>query len=145
MDNIIVFIIGFILGVIAVAIAMEISIKKTKGSESPIRFTDTWSLSEFINPRIVAEHYIDLLPSNKTKILVNMYKDPSFFKDAEVRQDSKVKGNFIIDDDRALILAGPMKQAEIGVWTVDKEVLKRLNSYFNDIWDTAEPFTKKDK
>jgi|GEM_PF-4097556 sugar-specific transcriptional regulator TrmB len=138
MDSIIIFSIGFILGVVAVAIAIEIGVKKTPKGESPVRFTETWDISEFINPRIIAEHYIDVTPSKRSRVLVNQYKDPSFFKDAEVKRDYKVKGNIILDDDRALILAGPMKRNEIGVWTVDKEVLKRLNAYFNELWSTAE-------
>jgi hypothetical protein len=38
-----------------------------------------------------------------------------------------------------LILSGPIKQDELGIWTVEKEMLEKLNRYFNDSREKATP------
>ena len=149
MENIIIFVVGFILGVITVALAIELGMKKTPTSEPSSRVTQYWSIAEITNPRIVAEHLGDDvdIPKN-AKLVVNNVSDEAKLKNMAVKQHSGVKGNFILGDDRALLLAGPIQKNEIGVWTVEKEILSKLNTYFDKSWQKAttmksEPSKKK--
>ena len=45
-----------------------------------------------------------------------------------------LKSDFIVGDDRALILAGPIKKDEVGFWTVEKEIVEKLNQEFDEMW-----------
>ena len=137
MDMVIGFIIGVIVGVVFVALAVELGMKKTSKGEPASRPTQKWSLSEIKNPRIVAEYLGDVALPKNAKVVVNQYNDKEMFKGIEAREHAGIKGNFVLGDDRALILAGPIKNQEIGVWTVEKEVLHKLNAYFEDSWSKA--------
>jgi hypothetical protein len=68
------------------------------------------------------------------------------FAGIDVKEHAGIKGNIIIGDDRVLILAGPIKKDEVGFWTVEKEIVEKLNSDFENLWDEAtemEPEEKK--
>jgi len=62
--------------------------------------------------------------------VVNEYQDGALLKGIEVKQHSDIRGNFILGDDRALILSGPIKQDELGVWTVEKDMLEKTQQIF---------------
>lgn len=127
-------IIGFVIGIVVVSLAIEIGLKRTLKSEPASRHTKKWNISEISNPRIMAEYLGDVeLPEN-SKLLVNKYKDAEMFAGINVKKHSGIKGNFIIGDDRALILAGPVKQDEVGIWTVEKDIIEQLNSEFDEKW-----------
>ncbi|RLI65603.1 MAG: hypothetical protein DRO67_02450 [Candidatus Asgardarchaeum californiense] len=132
--DILTFIVGFIIGVICVALAIELGMKKTSKTEPASRTTQKWSISEIRNPRIIAEYLGDVEIPKKAKVVVNQYDDESLLKGLDVKIHSGIKGNFILGDDRALLLAGPIKKDEIGVWTVEKEIMEKLNRYFEDAW-----------
>ena len=133
------FIIGLIIGVITVGLAIEIGMRRVNKTQPATKPTHKWSLSEIKNPRILAENLgIIELPKN-AKIVVNEYQDGAVLKGINVKQHTDIRGNFILDDDRALILSGPIKQDELGVWTVEKDMLEKLNRYFNDSWEKAAP------
>ena len=104
-------ILGFIIGVVVVGIAVEFGTKK-KQNNSPS-----------------SKH----IPKN-TKIIVNKYKDSQNLKGLDARKNKEIKGNYIIGDDRALILAGPLKKDEVGFWTVEKEIVEELNKEFFENW-----------
>ena len=133
------FIIGLIIGVIIIGIAIEIGMRRVNKTQPATRPTHKWSIAEITNPRIIAENMGDIdLPRN-AKIVVNEYENGMALKGIEVKQHSGIRGNFILGDDRALILSGPIKQDELGIWTVEKEMLEKLNRYFNDSWEKATP------
>lgn len=130
-------IIGIIIGIISVGLAIELGMKKTNPTQPASRPTHNWSFSEISNPRIIAEHMGDMeLPKN-AKVVVNRYDNKDLFKGVEVKEHSGIRGNFILGDDRALILSGPIKEDELGIWTVEKVMLDRLNEYFEDSWSKA--------
>jgi len=139
------FVIGFVVGVISVALAIELGMKKTSKSEPASRSTQKWSISEIRNPRIVAEYLGDIEIPKNSKLVVNKFKDDKIFKGLNVRRHTKVKANFILGDDRALILSGPMKKDEIGIWTVEKEILKKLNTYFEESWSKGTALKQEEK
>ena len=139
------FIIGFIIGVIAVALAMEIGIKRNAKTEPSTRSTKTWSIREVNNPRILAEYLGDVDIPKNSKLLVNQYQTNRIFDCVEVRHHSDIKGNFVLGDDRALILAGPLKQDEIGIWTVEKDILEKLNAYFEAAWENGTKVNHHEK
>ena len=143
--DIVTFIVGFVIGVVVVALAIELGVRKTSKSEPSSRSTQNWSISEIRNPKVVAEYLVDVDIPKHSKLLVKQYRDGAVFTDLEVRQSSDIKGNFVVGDDRALILAGPMKQDEIGVWTVEKEILEKLNAYFEESWENAEELEQPKK
>ena len=133
------FIIGLIIGVITIGVAIEIGMRRVNKTQPATRPTHKWSIAEITNPRIIAENMGDIdLPRN-AKIVVNEYENGMALKGIEVKQHSGIRGNFILGDDRALILSGPIKQDELGIWTVEKEMLEKLNRYFNDSWEKATP------
>jgi len=130
-------IIGFFLGIIVVGIAFEIGMKKLTGSTPASKHTKTWDISEISNPRIMAEYLSDVeLPKN-SKVLVNKYKSKEVLTGLQAKEHRGIRGNFILGDDRALILAGPIKKHEIGFWTVEEDIVKQLNQQFNQMWTEA--------
>ena len=137
--DVIAFIVGLIIGVITVGLAIEIGMRRVNKKEPATRPTHKWSIAEIANPRIIAENMgVIELPKN-AKIVVNEYQDGSILKGIDVKQHSGIRGNFILGDDRALILSGSIKQDELGIWTVEKDMLEKLNRYFNDSWEKATP------
>jgi hypothetical protein len=140
-------VIGFALGVVVVALAIEVGMKKTSKVEPTSKEAKGWNLSEISNPRIMAEYLGDDVKLPKgSKVIVNQYKDKNMFAGIDVKEHAGVKGNIIIGDDRVLILAGPIKKDEVGFWTVEKEIVEKLNSDFRNLWDEAtrmEPEEKK--
>jgi hypothetical protein len=137
--DVVAFIIGLLIGVVTVGLAIEIGMKRVNKTQPGTRPTHKWSIEEITNPRIIAENMGALeLPKN-AKIVVNEYENGMTLKGIEVKQHSGIRGNFILGDDRALILSGPIKQDELGIWTVEKDMLEKLNKYFNDSWEKATP------
>ena len=136
--DIISLIIGFAIGVILVGLAIEIGSKKTTPVNSASKKAKSWSISEISNPKIMAEYLSDVeLPKN-SKIIVNTYKNKEMLAGLDVREHKGIKGNFIVGDDRALILSGPIRKDEIGFWTVEKEIVDKLNQEFDDMWAEGE-------
>jgi len=127
-------ILGFIIGVVIVGIAVEFGTKKKQNISPSSKHTKNWDISELSNPRIMAEYLGDIKIPKNTKIIVNKYKDAELLKDLDARKNKNIRGNYIIGDDRALILAGPMKKDEIGFWTIEKEIVDKLNNEFYEKW-----------
>ena len=143
--DIIAIIIGFIIGVITVGFAIELGMRKSDKTQPLSRPTHKWSISEISNPRIIAEHMGNMdLPKN-AKVVVNQFENEDVFKGTKVKKHSGIRGNFILGDDRALILAGPIKEDELGIWTVEKAMLDKLNRYFDDSWSKAIKMTQDEK
>ncbi|MDH7516843.1 MAG: hypothetical protein QHH19_00610 [Candidatus Thermoplasmatota archaeon] len=127
-------IIGFVIGVVFLGIAIEIGTKKTTRSQPASKPTKSWHISEITNPKIMAEYLGDIEIPKDSKVIVNKYKDKKMLAGLNVKSNPDLKGNFIIGNDRALILAGPVKKDEIGIWTVEKEIVEKLNDEFNQLW-----------
>lgn len=128
---------GFIIGVIVVGIAVEFGTKKKQNNTPQSKHTKKWDISEISNPRVVAEYLGDIEIPKNTKVIVNKYKNDELLKGLDVRKNSNIKGNYIIGDDRALILAGPLKDGELGFWTIEKEIVEDLNNEFFKIWSQS--------
>ncbi len=131
--------IGFGIGVVVVAIAIEFGTKKTTPESPSSRRTYEWDISEVDNPKIMAEYLGEVrLPAHSNaKILVNKYKDKHRFDGLNVRHHKQIAGNYVLGEDRALILSGPLKQDEIGFWTVEKEIVESLHRDFDAKWRDA--------
>ncbi len=127
-------IIGFVIGVVFLGIAIEIGTKKTTRSQPASKPTKSWHISEISNPKIMAEYLGDIDIPKGSKVIVNKYRDKQMLTGLNVKSNPDLKGNFIIGDDRALILAGPVKKDEIGIWTVEKEIVEKLNEEFDQLW-----------
>ena len=143
--EIITLVIGFALGVVVVGLAVEVGMRKTSKSEPTAREAKSWSISEISNPRIIAEYLGDVKIPKDAKVIVNQYKDKKMLAGLDVKEHSDIKGNFVIGDDRALILAGPIKKGEVGFWTVDKEIVEKLNNDFENFWDEATKMDPEEK
>jgi hypothetical protein len=143
--DVVAFIIGFLIGVITIGLAIEIGMRRVNKDQSGTRPTHKWSIAEIANPRIIAENMGDIeLPKN-AKVVVNDYDNENTLKGIDAKHHSGIRGNFILGDDRALILSGPIKQDELGIWTVEKEMLEKLNKYFNDSWEKATPLVENEQ
>jgi len=127
-------IIGFVIGLVVVGIAIELVTKKKPETSPASSHTKKWNISEITNPRIMAEHLGDVEIPKNAKVLVNMYRNKDMLKELDVREHEEIKGNFIVGDDRALILAGPVKKDEIGFWTVEKKIVEKLSDEFDEMW-----------
>ena len=130
-------IVGIIIGFVFVGFAIELGMKKSSSKQSSSRPTHKWSISEIPNPRIVAEYMGDVKLPNNAKVVVNKYENMAQLKGKQVKQHPGIRGNFILGDNRALVLSGPIKEDELGIWTVEKEMLDKLNKYFEDSWYKA--------
>jgi len=132
--DVIAILIGFIIGVICVGLAIELGMKKTNNKLPASRPTHKWSIAEISNPRIIAENMGEIALPKNAKVVVNQFEDKNKFVGMEVKEHSGIRGNFILGDDRALILSGPLNDNELGIWTVEKGMLEKLNRYFEDSW-----------
>lgn len=133
--DIISLVIGFAIGVIGLGLAIEIGMKKTIQIQPASKHTKKWNLSEISNPRIMAEYLSDVELPKGSKIIVNQYKNKEMLAGLDVKEHKGIRGNYILGDDRVLILAGPVKKDEIGFWTVEKDIVEKLNQEFNEMWD----------
>jgi len=127
--------IGFIIGVIIVSLAIEIGMRKTSQVPPASKHTQNWDINEITNPKVVAEYLSDIELPKGSKLVVNQYRSKDVLTGLDVKENKGVRGNFIVGDDRALILSGPMRKGEIGFWTVEKDIVEKLNKEFNDMWD----------
>ena len=145
MVDILSLIIGFGIGIIVVGIAIEFGAKKTVKPLPSSRPAQKWSIEEISNPKIMAEYLGDIEIPKNAKLIVNKYKEGLNFDGVDVRRNPTIKGNFIIGDDRALILAGPIKKDEVAFWTVEKEIVDALHRKFEDTWHSATKLPEKTK
>jgi len=127
--------IGFIIGVILVSLAIEIGMRKTSQVPPASKHTQSWDINEITNPKVVAEYLSDIELPKGSKLVVNQYRSKDMLTGLDVKENKGVKGNFIVGDDRALILSGPLRKGEIGFWTVEKDIVEKLNKEFNEMWD----------
>lgn len=133
------FILGLVVGVVVVGFAIELGLRRFNRAAPSTQPTHKWTLAEIKNPRIIAETMGSIdLPQN-AKVVVNTYPNKAMFKGMDVKHHGGIKGNFIIGDDRALILSGPVEQSELGLWTVEKDTMQKLNRYFEDSWAKGTP------
>jgi len=135
-------IIGFAIGVIFVALAIEIGIKKSSQEVPASKHTKKWSISEISNPRIMAEYLSDIDLPKGSKVIVNQYKDKEMLAGLDAKEHKGLRGNFIVGDDRALILSGPIKKDEVGFWTVEKEIVEQLKEEFDEMWSEGSSIHK---
>ena len=134
MDWLVGLIIGFVIGLISVGFAIELGMKKSNKAQPASRPTHKWSIDEISNPRIIAENIGDITLPKNAKVIVNQPQDKDKLLGMDVKTHSGIRGNFILGDDRALILSGPIKDDGLGIWTVEKGMLDKLNRYFEDSW-----------
>ena len=132
--DIISLIIGFVMGVILVSLAIEIGLKKSTQHNPASKHTKKWSISEISNPRVMAEYINEVDLPKDSKVLVNKYKTKATFAGLDVKEHKGIRGNYIVGEDRALILAGPIKKDEVAFWTVEKDIVQRLNQEFDNMW-----------
>lgn len=130
-------VVGIVIGVVFVGFAIELGMKKFNIKQSASRPTHKWSISEISNPRIIAEYMGDMDLPDDAKIVVSNYENKDQFRGKNVKEHSGIRGNFILGDNRALVLAGPIKKDELGIWTIEKEMLEKLNRYFEESWSKA--------
>lgn len=135
MVDVISLVIGFAIGVVVVGLALEIGLKKSLSITPASKHTKSWDISEITNPKIMAEYLSDVDIPKNSKVIVNKCKNKDILANLDVRENSGIRGNFIVGDDRALILAGPINRNEVGFWTVEKEIVKQLNEEFDEMWE----------
>ena len=135
--DILALIIGFAIGVVVVSLAFEIGSKKTSRTSPASKHTKNWKISEISNPRVMAEYLIDAEIPKGSKVIVKKCKDQNVLKGLNAKTHKAIRGNYIIGDDRALILSGPVKKNEIGFWTVEKDIVQQLNQDFEQMWNDA--------
>ncbi|RLF40211.1 MAG: hypothetical protein DRN12_05920 [Thermoplasmata archaeon] len=138
-------VIGFGLGVIIVGIAIEFGTRKPVKPTSASRPAHKWSIEEISNPKIMAEYLGDIDIPKNSKLIVNRYKEGLNFDGIDARRDPTLRGNFILGDDRALILAGPIKKDEVAFWTVEKEIVEALHRKFEESWQSAMKLSDETK
>ena len=143
--DVIAILIGFIIGVVCIGLAIELGMKKTSNRFPASRPTHKWSVEEISNPRIIAENMGEIALPKNAKVVVNQFEDKNKFVGMEVKEHSGIRGNFILGDDRALILSGPINDNELGIWTVEKGMLEKLNRYFEDSWSKGSRMQHEEK
>lgn len=128
--------IGFVIGVIVAAMAIEIGFKQPKEPDRLARLSYTWSISEISNPKIVAEYLLEMDIPSDARLVFKECKDKKKLVEEEIqmRQNETISANFIVGDNRALILSGPIKNGEMGVWTIDPVIIKKLQGEFERLW-----------
>ncbi|RLF38235.1 MAG: hypothetical protein DRN03_00220 [Thermoplasmata archaeon] len=127
--------VGIVIGIIISISAIELSRRKPKKIENAFRCTERWSIDNFRNPKVVAEYLLDAssIPRN-AKIVVKKCSDKSNLRGLDIRYNPNVKGSFVVESDRAIILSGPFKENELALITVNKDIVNRLNELFEAYW-----------
>lgn len=138
--------IGFFIGVIVVFLAIEIGMRRAFSGSPKSKHAKKWDINEITNPRIMAEYLMDgvTIPQG-SKVIVNQYKNKDNLQGIQAKKHGGIRGNYIIGDDRVLILSGPFKNDEFGVWTVEKDIVEKLNQEFEDKWDEASSIKFEEK
>lgn len=134
MVDVISLVVGFALGVVLVGVALEIGMKRSSRTIPASKHTKKWNISEISNPKIMAEYLSNVDIPKNSKVLFNKVKNKDVLTGVNAKEHSSIKGNFIVGDDRALILSGPVNKDEIGFWTVEKEIVRQLNEEFDAMW-----------
>lgn len=130
--------VGLVIGAIISLMALSIALPKRRERNEPSsRYTSNWSLSTLTNPRIVAEYLLDVDIPPGARVVVKQCKDKEKLKGLNVRYNPNVKGCFALGEDRAIILAGPFKNREPAVITVEKNILLKLNDRFESYWNNG--------
>lgn len=143
MMDILSLVIGFGIGVVVVAIAIEFGTKRTTKQTPSSRRTTDWSLQEIKNPKIMAEYLGNIDIPRNSQVLVHKYKTGRNFDGSYARKSNGIRGNYILGEDRALILSGPVKSDELGFWTVEKEIVDQLHQEFDSYWNNAFDIPKE--
>ena len=130
-------VIGFVIGVIGVILAIEIGIRKSTKVPPASSHAKSWNISEISNPKIMAEYLSDVDLPKDSKVIVKKFKNKEMLAGLDVKEHKGIKGNYIVGDDRALILSGPIKKGEVAFWTVEKDIVTKLNQEFADMWTEA--------
>jgi len=143
--DILALIIGFAIGVVVISLAFEIGSKRTGRSEPASKHTKNWKISEISNPRVMAEYLVSADIPKGSKVIVNKIKDESILTGLNAKTHKGIRGNYIIGDDRALILSGPLKKNEVGFWTVEKDIVEKLNQDFEEKWADATRMKSEEK
>jgi hypothetical protein len=129
--------IGFVIGIIAATMAIEFGMRKPPESttfQSTARLTSLWSVSEIKKPRVVAEYIDDVELPKDAKVVFKDCKNMRTLKDVEAKRNPNVKANFVVGEDRALILSGYLKEGELGIWVIDPSIIKKLEMEFDRLW-----------
>ncbi|MCD6107887.1 hypothetical protein B6U70_01560 [Euryarchaeota archaeon ex4484_162] len=132
--------IGFIIGLIAATMAIEFGMRKPIEStfKSTARLTYMWSLSEIKNPRLVAEYLDEMMIPKNAKVVFKECSDTKVLEDVSARKNEDIRANFVLGDERALLILGPVREGQMGVWIIDPFILKKLESEFERLWSKGE-------
>jgi len=93
----------------------------------------------------MAEYLVSADIPKGSKVIVNKIKDESILTGLNAKTHKGIRGNYIIGDDRALILSGPLKKNEVGFWTVEKDIVEKLNQDFEEKWADATRMKSEEK
>lgn len=130
-------VVGIILGVIVAGMAIELASKKSSSSpERTSRISYTWGFAEIHNPKIVAEYLDDIDVPDDARVVCQKCKNEAKLveKEIQMKHNNDISANFIVGDNRALILSGSVRYGEMGVWTVDPIIISKLQGEFERLW-----------
>jgi len=130
--------VGFIIGLIVATMAIEFGMRKPVESatfHSTARLTYVWSLSEIRNPSVVAEYLDEIEIPKNARVVFKECKDIKILKDIKARKNEDIRVNFVLGDNRALILSGPIKEGQMGIWVIDPFILRKLKAEFERLWN----------
>lgn len=130
--DLIAFVAGLIVGIVAVSIAVEFAWKKDV-PEKKCKLVKKWRQHEIKNPLIVTEKLLTEPPKH-AKIVV---KEPSSFA-KKARENTNVKGNFIVGIEKALIFAGDIRDDQLAMLTSDEDIINELHDTFYSLYKTPE-------
>ncbi|MCD6512963.1 MAG: hypothetical protein J7K61_05115 [Thermoplasmata archaeon] len=133
--DIISFVTGLVVGILAVSIAVEFAWRKSF-PEKTCKITEKWDLNDIQAPMIVAEKLLVEPPSNAKVVVAS---PTPFAKNA--RENSDLKGNFVVGLNKAYIFGGEIKEGQIAIVTADEDIMKDLKSKFYEYWKKKERVT----
>jgi len=98
------------------------------------KLTDVWSLTELKNPLIMAEQLHITPPQNAKVVVAN-----TILQKGNVKKHPRVRGNFALGENRALLFTGEIKPGKLALWTIDEVIIEKLRNEFYRLWkDTPE-------
>src|SRR5687768_7100383 len=126
-------------------VVVEATARQRASKAATVKLTTGWRLTELVEPIIVCHDLPEQPVPKGTRIAASGIVAPGVADACEVRQVPPVRAEFALDlkNRRGLLFMAGLQSAGMALWTVDAELLARLESEANSIWERASPYVER--
>jgi hypothetical protein len=138
-------IVGFAVGAIVTVVVVEATARQRATKGAATKLTAGWRLTELADPMIVCHDLPEQPVPQGARIAASGAVAPSVAETCEVRQVPPVRAEFALDrkNRRALLFMAGLQTNGLALWTVDPELLARLETEADHLWERASPYVER--